>query len=72
MVTEADIGAVPVRVYVIPVPGAGEVTVMVPVATVQVGWINVAAGAAGVSGDADIVAAVADEVQPAPLVVIIA
>ena len=45
---------------------------MVPVATAQVGCVNVTAGAAGVTGEAVIVAAVATEVQPEPFVVVTA
>ncbi len=49
--------------YVKPEP-VGAVTVMVPVAVVQVGCITVAVGAAGVAGCASIVILVEAEVQP--------
>ena len=51
-------------------PGTGAVTVIVPVATVQVGCVRATVGAAGVNGCALIVALVAKEVHPAPLVVV--
>ena len=55
-----------------PVAGAGDVTVIVPVATAHVGCVKVTAGAAGVTGEAAIVAVVTTEVHPAPLVVVTA
>jgi len=42
----------------------GAVTMIVPVAKVQVGWINVAVGVAGVGGWALIVIMVPGEVHP--------
>ncbi len=48
-----------------PVAGAGKVTVIVPVATVHVGWVGVAVGAAGGAGGASIVIVVAGDIQPA-------
>ena len=46
-------------------PGAGAVTVIVPVATVHVGCVvTVAVGAAGAPGTVLTVSAVAGEVQP--------
>ena len=42
----------------------GAVTMIVPVANVQVGWINVAIGAAGVGGWALIVTLVPKEIHP--------
>jgi hypothetical protein len=45
--TGAVTGLVPVTEKVIPVPGRGEVTVMVPVAKMQVGCVRSASGAAG-------------------------
>ena len=42
----------------------GDVTVIVPVAKVQVGWINVAVGVAGVGGWALIVTLVPKEIHP--------
>ena len=42
----------------------GDVTMIVPVANVQVGWINVAVGAAGVVGWALIVTMVPAEIHP--------
>ena len=49
-VTAATTGLVPVTVYVIPVPVAGAVTVIVPVAKAHVGLVTVAVGAIGVAG----------------------
>jgi len=49
----------------------GDVTVIVPVATVQVGWIKVAIGAAGEPGAAAMTKlADAGEVHPASLVTV--
>ena len=48
----------------IPAAGAGVLTVIVPVATVQVGCVGVAVGAAGANGAASIVTLVAEEIQP--------
>ena len=42
----------------------GAVMVIVPVATMQVGWINMAVGATGVGGWASIVLLVPEEIQP--------
>jgi len=42
----------------------GAVTMIVPVANVQVGWINVAVGAAGAPGTALIVTMVPAEIHP--------
>ena len=39
----------------IPAAGAGDVIVIVPIGVVQVGWVNVAVGAAGFKGTALIV-----------------
>ncbi len=50
LVAAATTGLVPVRVYVIPDPGAGDVTLTEPVATVQVGCVVLATGALGVAG----------------------
>ena len=48
LVTGATTGVVPVRVYEIPVPLAGAVTIIFPVETIQVGCIvTLAVGAAG-------------------------
>ncbi len=47
-----------------PVAGAGKATVIVPVATVHVGCVGVAAGAAGAGGAALIVIGVAADTQP--------
>ena len=49
-----------------PVAGTGEVTVIVPVAMVQVGWVGEAVGCAGVAGGALIVTFRAGDTQPAP------
>ena len=49
-VTGATTGFVPVMVYEIPEPGAGDVTVIVPVETVHVGCATDVVGAAGVAG----------------------
>ncbi len=48
-----------------PVAGAGAVTVIVPVATKQVGWVGVAVGATGAGGGASIVTVAGVDVQPA-------
>ena len=48
----------------IPAAGAGAVTVIVPVATAQVGCVGVTAGAAGVAGCGSIVTEVTAEIQP--------
>ncbi len=45
-------------------PGAGELTVIVPVATIQVGWVNVAMGCGGVGGGVLMVRFNAGEIQP--------
>ncbi len=47
-----------------PVAGAGVLTVIVPVAIVQVGWVRVADGCAGVAGGALIVTLCAGDMQP--------
>ncbi len=47
-----------------PVAAAGELTVMVPVATVQPGWVGVAVGCAGVGGCALTGTVRAGEIQP--------
>ena len=50
-----------------PVAGAGEVTVIVPVATVQLGCcVTLAVGAAGADGTAFIVRPKGAETQPVP------
>jgi hypothetical protein len=49
---------------VIPAAGAGELTVIVPVATAHVGCVGVAVGAAGVCGCALIVMGVAADMHP--------
>ncbi len=49
-----------------PVAGAGLVTVIIPVATVQVGWAAVAAGCAGTAGAALMVTLRGGDIQPAP------
>jgi hypothetical protein len=49
---------------VIPAAGAGVLTVIVPVATVHVGCVGVAVGAAGVGGCALIVIDVAADMHP--------
>ena len=49
----------------IPAAGAGVLTVIDPVATVQVGCVGVAVGAAGAAGAASMVTLVAEEIQPA-------
>ncbi len=49
-----------------PIAGAGLVTVIVPVATVQVGWVGVTVGCAGTGGGALIVTFSAGDMQPAP------
>ena len=48
-----------------PAPGAGVLTVMVPVATAHVGCVGVAVGAAGMADGGLIVTDAAAEVQPA-------
>ena len=48
----------------------GDVTVIVPVANVQVGWINVAVGAAGVGGWALIVTVVPKEMHPSEFIAV--
>ncbi len=50
-----------------PDAGAGFVTVIVPVATVQVGWVDVAVGCTGTAGGVLIVTLRGIEIQPAPL-----
>ena len=47
-----------------PVAGAGVLTVIVPVATVQVGWVAVAVACAGVAGGALIVTLNEGDIQP--------
>ena len=54
----------------IPAAGAGVLTVMVPVATAHVGWVNVVVGAAGVAGCGLMVTDDAMEIQPAALLVV--
>jgi hypothetical protein len=49
--------------YVMPAP-IGEVTVIVPLDTRQVGWMVVACGAEGVPGIKSITAGVPGEIQP--------
>ena len=69
-VTGATTGFVPVRVYEIPAPGAGVVTVIVPVETVHVGCaVTVAVGAAGATGTPLTVNEVAADTHPALVVV---
>ena len=64
-VTGATTGFVPVRVYEIPEPGAGDVTVIVPVETVHVGCaVTVAVGADGGLGTVLTVNEVAVDVHP--------
>jgi hypothetical protein len=46
-----------------PVP-VGAVTVIVPVAIMQVGWVKVTVGAAGEAGEALIVTLFTEEMQP--------
>ena len=71
LLCEATTGLVPVTVYEIPAPLAGEVTVIVPVANEHVGCaVTLAVGADGVTGCAFTVNGVADEVHPSPLVVV--
>ena len=48
-----------------PVAGAGLLTVMVPVATVQPGWVAVTVGCAGDAGGEVIVTLRAGDMQPA-------
>ena len=55
--------------YVMPAP-MGVVTVMVPVAIVQVGCINVAVGATGVGGWALIVTLVPEEIHPSEFIAV--
>ncbi len=45
--------------------GAGFVTVILPVDTVQVGWVGVAVGCAGTVGAAVIITLRAGDIQPA-------
>ena len=69
-VTGATTGFVPVMVYEIPEPGAGDVTVIVPVETVHVGCaVTVAVGAAGALGTVLTVNEIAKDVHPALVVV---
>ena len=69
-VTGATTGFVPVRVYEIPEPGAGVVTVIVPVETVHVGCaVTVAVGADGAPGTAFTVKEVGVDTHPALVVV---
>ena len=56
---------VPSMLYVIPAAGAGVLIVIVPVATAQVGCVNVVVGAAGGVGCGLIVTDVAGDVHPA-------
>jgi len=48
----------------------GDVTMIVPVAKVQVGWINVAIGVAGVGGWALIVIMVPGEIHPSEFIAV--
>ena len=50
--------------YVIPAAGAGAVTVIVPVAVLQVGCVSVRVGAAGADGAAFIMLTVTLDMQP--------
>ena len=47
-----------------PVAGAGALTVMAPVDAVQVSWVDVAAGCAGIGGGALIVTLNGKDIQP--------
>ena len=53
-----------------PGAGAGLLTVIVPVATAQVGWVGVAVGCAGAAGGAVIVTLRGGDIHPAPFLTV--